>query len=36
MALGKVERKSMVAFGPYLIAGAWAALAAQAVELMRG
>jgi len=36
MAFGKVGRKSMVAFGPYLIAGAWAALAAQAVELIRG
>lgn len=36
MALGRVGRKSMVAFGPYLIAGAWAALAAQAVELIRG
>lgn len=36
MVLGRVRRTSMVAFGPYLIAGAWAALAAQAVELIRG
>jgi leader peptidase (prepilin peptidase)/N-methyltransferase len=35
LALRKVGRKSMVAFGPYLIAGAWAALAVQAVELAR-
>jgi leader peptidase (prepilin peptidase)/N-methyltransferase len=33
MALRRVKRKSMVAFGPYLIAGAWVALAAQAVAM---
>ena len=36
MALGKAKLKSQVAFGAYLILGAWAALAAQAVELLRG
>jgi leader peptidase (prepilin peptidase)/N-methyltransferase len=33
MALRRVKRKSMIAFGPYLIAGAWAALAVQAVTM---
>ncbi len=36
MAAGKAKAKSPVALGAYLIAGAWAALAAQAVELLRG
>lgn len=35
VALRKAKLKSQVAFGSYLIAGAWAALAAEAVELVR-
>jgi leader peptidase (prepilin peptidase) / N-methyltransferase len=36
LALRRAKLKTQVAFGTYLIAGAWAALAAQAVELLRG
>ncbi|MBR7833922.1 prepilin peptidase [Actinospica durhamensis] len=36
IALGRAKRKSQVAFGAYLILGAWAASAAQAVHLLRG
>ncbi|MBR7828666.1 prepilin peptidase [Actinospica sp. MGRD01-02] len=35
LLLGKASRKSELAFGPYLIGGAWAALALEAVLLAR-